>query len=214
MGVNMAGFGIVDDDACREAARQEIIRRFYKTECDYKTGNVSADAVERIRLLMNENKIETSERSVVKPALEKAESSCSAAVAVQLEDGRFVTGKSSKLMTACAGAVLNAVKALSNIDDGMLLLAPVVLAPIIRLKKEVLREDKVKLSLGDVLTALSICAATNPIAEKAMDMLVRLRGCEAHASCILPENDLAVMRKLGMNYTCEPEFGSKDLYGF
>lgn len=77
-----------------------------------------------------------------------------------------------------------------------------------------LREDKVKLSLGDVLTALSICAATNPIAEKAMDMLVRLRGCEAHASCILPENDLAVMRKLGMNYTCEPEFGSKDLYGF
>ena len=214
MGVNMALSGIVDDDARREAARQEIIRRFYKTECDYKTGNVSADAVERIRLLMNENKIETSERSVVKPALEKAESSCSAAVAVQLEDGRFVTGKSSKLMTACAGAVLNAVKALSNIDDGMLLLAPVVLAPIIRLKKEVLREDKVKLSLGDVLTALSICAATNPIAEKAMDMLVRLRGCEAHASCILPENDLAVMRKLGMNYTCEPEFGSKDLYGF
>lgn len=214
MGVNMAGFGIVDDEACREAARQEIIRRFYKTECDYKTGNVSAEAVERIRLLMAENKIEASERRVVSPALEKSEKSGCAAVAIELENGRFVTGKSSKLMTACAGAVLNAVKALSHIGDEMLLLSPVVLAPIIRLKKEVLCEDRVKLSLGDVLTALSICAATNPVAEKAMDMLVRLRGCEAHASCILPEADLSVMRKLGMNCTCEPEFGSKDLYGF
>ena len=117
-------------------------------------------------------------------------------------------------MSACSSAVLNAVKALSNIDDEMLLLSPIILAPIIRLKKEVLGEDKVKLSLGDVLTALSICAATNPIAEKALDMLVSLRGCEAHASCILPESDMSVVRKLGINLTCEPEFGSKDLYGF
>ena len=117
-------------------------------------------------------------------------------------------------MSACASAALNAVKVLSNIDDDMLLLSPVVLAPIIQLKKEVLREDKVKLDLNDVLTALSICAATNPIAEKAMNMLVRLSGCEAHSSCILPEKDLSVMRKLGVNITCEPEFGSKDLYGF
>ena len=214
MGVNMAGSGIVDDEACRAAARQEIIRRYYKAECDYKTGNGGAEAVERIRLLMNENKIEFSERKVAKYALERAEACGSAAVAIELEDGRAVTGKSSKLMTACSSAVLNAVKTLSNIADEMLLLSPVVLAPIIQLKKEVLREDKVKLALGDVLTALSICAATNPIAEKAMDMLVKLRGCDAHASCILPESDVAVMRKLGINLTCEPEFGTKDLYGF
>lgn len=214
MGVNMAGFGIVDDDVCREASRQEIIRRYYKTECDYKTGNVGADAVERIRLLMNENKIEVSERKVTHFALERAEACGCAVVALELQDGRVVTGKSSKLMTACSSAVLNAVKTLSNIADEMLLLSPVVLAPIIQLKKEVLREDKVKLALGDVLTALSICAATNPIAEKAMDMLVRLRGCDAHASCILPESDISVVRKLGINLTCEPEFGSKDLYGF
>lgn len=214
MGVNMAGFGIVDDEVCREASRQEIIRRYYKTECDYKTGNVGADAVERIRLLMNENKIEVSERKVTHFALERAEACGCAAVALELQDGRVVTGKSSKLMTACSSAVLNAVKTLSNIADEMLLLSPVVLAPIIQLKKEVLREDKVKLALGDVLTALSICAATNPIAEKAMDMLVKLRGCDAHASCILPENDISVVRKLGINLTCEPEFGSKDLYGF
>ena len=214
MGVNMAGFGIVDDEVCRAAARQEIIRRYYKAACDYKTGNLSTEAVERIRLLMNENKIELSERSVAKVALDRAESCSSAAVALQLEDGTFVTGRSSNLMTACSSAVLNAVKTLSHIADEMLLLSPIVLAPIIKLKKEVLREDKVKLSLGDVLTALSICAATNPVAEKAMDMLVRLRGCDAHASCILPENDLSVMRKLGINLTCEPEYGTKDLYGF
>ena len=214
MGVNMAGYGIVDDETCRAAARQEIIRRYYKTACDYKTGNTTADALERIRLLINENKIDLSERKVVAHALEKAEISGSASVAIELENGAFVTGKSNKLMTACASAALNAVKSLSNIDDDMLLLSPVVLAPIIQLKKEVLREDKVKLDLNDVLTALSICAATNPIAEKAMNMLVRLSGCEAHGSCILPEKDLSVMRKLGVNITCEPEFGSKDLYGF
>ena len=214
MGVNMAGFGIVDDEVCRAASRQEIIRRYYKAVCDYKTGNASEDCVERIRLLMNENKIDLSERKVVRPALEKAERSGSASVAFELENGCFVTGKSSKQMTACASAALNAVKVLSDIPDEMLLLSPVVLAPIMQLKKEVLREDKVKLSLGDVLTALSICAATNPIAEKAMNMLSCLRGCDAHASCILPENDLSVMRKLGVNLTCEPEFGSKDLYGF
>ena len=214
MGVNMAGFGIVDDEACRFAARQEIVRRFYKTACDYKTGNVSGEAFERIKLLMNENKIAADERACVKPALDKAEKSSSTAVAIELEDGRFVTGKSSKQMTGCASAVLNAVKALSGIADGMLLLSPVVLAPIISLKKEVLREDKVKLSLADVLTALSICAATNPIAEQAMNMLVRLRGCDAHSSCILPENDQTFMRKLGVNMTCEPEFATKDLYGF
>lgn len=214
MGVNMAGYGIVDDEVCREAARQEIIRRYYKIACDYKTGNVTADAFERIRLLMNENKISIDERACVKPALEKAESSGCSAVAIGLDGGGFVTGKSNKLMTACASAVLNAVKTLSRIADDMLLLSPIVLAPIIQLKKEVLREDKVKLSLGDVLTALSICAATNPIAEKAMNMLVRLRGCDAHSSCILPESDQGMMRKLGINMTCEPEFGTKDLYGF
>ena len=214
MGVNMAGFGIVDDEAVRNAARQEIVRRYFKAECDYKMGNCTKDTVERIRLLMNENKLSVNDRAVVKPTLDKAESAGCAAVAIELDDGTFVTGKSNKLMTACASAVLNAIKTLSKIADDMLLLSPIVLSPIIGLKKDVLREDKVKLSLGDVLTALSICAATNPIAEKAMSMLVDLRDCEAHSSCILPEADQSVMRKLGIRLTCEPEYGSKDLYGF
>ena len=214
MGVNMAGFAIVDDEACRDASRQEIIRRYYKAACDYKTGNGGADAVERIRLLMNQNKIFAEERAVIAPALAKAEKVNGTAVAIQLENGETVTGRSSKLMSACSSAVLNAIKSLSSISDDMLLLSPIVLAPIIKLKKEVFLDDKVKLTLGDVLAALSICAATNPVAEKAMDMLVRLRGCEAHASCILPESDMRYVRKLGLNLTCEPEFGTRDLYGF
>lgn len=214
MGVNMAGFAIVDDEACREASRQEIIRRYYKAACDYKTGNGTADAVERIRLLMNQNKISVEERTVIKPALEKAEKCNGTAVAIRLDSGETVTGRSSNLMSACSSAVLNAIKSLSSISDDMLLLSPIILAPIIKLKKEVLCEDKVKLNLGDVLTALSICAATNPVAEKALDMLVSLRGAEAHSSCILPESDMRYVRKLGINMTSEPEFGTKDLYGF
>ena len=214
MGVNMAGLCIFDDDACREASCQEIIRRYYKAACDYKSGNSDEAALQRIQLLMNENKISVDERTIVRAALEKAEKCNSHAVAIQLEDGRIVTGKSSKLMSACSGAVLNAVKLLSDLSDDILLLSPIVLAPIITLKKEVLREDKIKLNLSDVLTALSICAATNPVVEKAMDKLKALKDCEAHSSCILPEGDLSVMRKLGVNVTCEPEFGTKDLYGF
>ena len=214
MGVNMAGFAIVDDEACKEASRQEIIRRYYKAACDYKTGNGSSEAVERILLLMNQNKISADDRPVVKSALSKAERSNSAAVALLLDGGMTVTGRSSKLMSACSSAVLNAIKALSSIQDDMLLLSPIVLAPIIELKKEVLKEDKIKLNLGDVLTALSICAATNPIAEKAMGMLVKLLGCEGHSSCILPESDMRYVLKLVINMTSEPEFGTKDLYGF
>ena len=214
MGVNMAGFAVCDDEVTRSAARQEIIRRYYKAACDYKSGNSDEAALQRIQLLMNENKISVDERTIVRAALEKAEKCNSHAVAIQLEDGRIVTGKSSKLMSACSGAVLNAVKLLSDLSDDILLLSPIVLAPIITLKKEVLREDKIKLNLSDVLTALSICAATNPVVEKAMDKLKALKDCEAHSSCILPEGDLSVMRKLGVNVTCEPEFGTKDLYGF
>ena len=214
MGVNMVGFAISDDEVVRQAARQEIIRRYYKAACDYKSGNSNEDARQRIQLLMNDHKISTDEREVVKAALDKAEQCNAHAVAIRLDDGRTVTGKSSKLMSACSGAILNAVKLLSHLPDDMLLLSPIVLAPIITLKKEVLREDKIKLTLSDVLTALSICAATNPAVEKAMNKLIELKDCEAHSTCILPEGDLSVMRKLGVNVTCEPEFGTKDLYGF
>lgn len=115
-------------------------------------------------------------------------------------------------MTACSACILNAVKALAKIDDDMLLLLPIVLEPITKLKKEIFCVDKDKLNLYDVLTALSICAATNPMAQAAMNQLSNLRGVEAHGSCILNDTDMSVLRKLGIHITCEPEFASKDLY--
>ena len=212
MGVNMAGFAITDDEAVRYAANQEIIRRYYKAACDYKQGLCDASVPQRIMLLMNESKLSLEDRKVVKPALEKAAQSGESAVAIQLEDGRFITGRTTSLMTACSACVLNSVKALAGISDDMLLLLPLVLEPIKSLKKDVFRADKDKLNLYDVLTALSICAATNTLAQAALNMLPRLRGLEAHGSCMLNDTDMGVLRKMGVNITCEPEFASKDLY--
>ena len=212
MGVNMAGSAITDDEAVRYAANQEIIRRYYKAACDYKQGLCDAAVPQRIMLLINESKLSLEDRKVVKPALEKAAATGESAVAIQLEDGRFITGRTTSLMTACSACVLNSVKALAGIDDKMLLLLPIVLEPIKSLKKDVFKADKDKLNLYDVLTALSICAATNPMAQTALEMLPRLRGLEAHGSCMLNDTDMGVMRKMGMNITCEPEFASKDLY--
>lgn len=213
MGVNMAGFAITDDEVVRKAGRQEIIRRFYKTSCDYKQGLCDISAPQRIRLLMNENKIPFSERTVVEPALKKAEQSLSPSVAIELPDGRIVVGRASGLMTSCSSAVLNAIKMLADIADDELLLSPAVLEPITRLKKEVLHRDKFRLNLADVLTALSICAADDETVNKAYLKLTLLKDCEAHSSCMLPEIDMSMLRKLGVNVTCEPEFATKELYG-
>lgn len=213
MGVNMAGFAITNDEVVRKAARQEIIRRYFKAACDYKQGITDLAASQRIMLLMNENKIPIDERAVVKPCLAKAESTKKPSVALQLADGRIVSGKATVLMTSCSSVVLNAVKTLANIDDDILLLSPAVLEPIIKLKKDVLHGDKAKLNLADVLTALSISAATDKMVEKAFNSLHLLMDCEAHSSCMLPEIDLSMLRKLGVNITSEPEFATTALYG-
>lgn len=212
MGVNMAGNAIINDEICREAGRQEIIRRFYKTSCDYKQGLCDISAPQRIQLLMNENKISVSDRKVVAPAIEKAEKSESPAFAIELPDGRIVAGKTSRLMTCCSGAILNAIKAMANIKDKELLLSPEVLEPIRRLKKEVLHGDKNRLNLADVLTALSICAVNDETVQTAYSKLTLLKGCEGHATCMIPDIDMSMLRKLGLNVTCEPEFATKELY--
>lgn len=213
MGVNMAGYAITDDEVVRKASRQEIIRRYFKASCDYKQGLCGDNAPQRIKLLMNENKISVSERVVVEPALKKAEKSGSPCVAIELPDGRIVTGRRTKLMTSCSAATLNAVKALANIDDDALLLSPEVLTPITGLKKEILHSDKSVLNLADVLTALSICAVNDEKVKSAYEKLADLKDCEAHSSCMIPDIDASMFRKLGVNLTCEPEFASKELYG-
>lgn len=212
MGVNMAGYGISDDEVVRDAAKQEIIRRYYKARCDYKQGRGDLETVERIESLMNELELSTNDRKVVAPALAKAEKSGEHAVAIELPDGKIVTGRSGELLTASAAAVLNSVKERAGIRDEMLLMSPVVLEPIIKMKTEVLRSKQKNLSLTDVLLALSICAATNPVASLAVTELKKLENCEAHASCMLTSSDDSALRSLGINVTCEAEYPSSDLY--
>ncbi len=212
MGVNMIGSCIEDDAVVQRAARQEIVRRFYKTSEDYVKGKQDMEATKRIEFLMSSLDLHTTERAVVKPALDKAEESSHSVIAIQLHDGRIVTGKSSKLMNDTASVMLNSVKALAGIADEILLISPIVLEPIIRMKKEILGSRYPVLKLEEVLQALSISAATNPTAELALKQLPKLRGCEAHSSDIITRDDNDTFLKLGVNLTCEPKFPTTDLY--
>ncbi|MEG0770785.1 MAG: DUF1846 domain-containing protein [Clostridia bacterium] len=211
MGVNMAGYCIIDDEATQKAACDEIIRRYYKVMCDYKQGKATTDTIQKIELILNQINLKPDSRLVVKPALLKSEASGTVAIALELQTGEIITGKTSNLLSASSALILNAIKKLSNIDDEMLLLSPIVIEPIIKLK-QTLKSKNTALNLEETLISLSICAATNPIIKQIIDNLGKLKDCEAHSSNILGPNDTIMIRKLGINLTCEPEFSSKDLY--
>ena len=212
MGVNMAGKCIIDDEACREASRQEIIRRYYHVRCDERQGRVSEEAVFKVELLMNQAGVGIEDRKVVSAALERAEETGMPAAALQLEDGSIVTGKTSSLLGASAAVLLNALKKLGGISHRMPLISPVVIEPIQKLKTQHLGNRNPRLHTDEILIALSISAATNPTAEMALKQLPKLHGCEAHSSVILSQVDDSVFRKLGVNLTCEPQYQSKKLY--
>ena len=212
MGVNMAGYAIVDDEAVRAAASQEIIRRYYKALCDHKQGKGSQDAVDKIKRIMQELSLTTADRAVVAPALAKSESSGVAAAAIQLPDGPIVTGKASNLMSACSSCVLNAIKAIAGIDDSLTLISPIILEPILKLKIDILGSRSSVLKVDDVLAALSIKAATNTLTARAMAALPKLRDCEMHSTCMLHSGDEGTLRKMGLRLTSEPEYPSKDLF--
>ena len=212
MGVNMVGNCIIDDEVCCEAAKQEILRRYYKARCDHKNGTGDIETAHLIERLMKNVGITPADRRVVAPALEKAAKVECPVFSIELADGRIITGKEISLMTAPATALINAVKALSGIADEIFLLSPVVIEPIQRMKGEVLGDRVLRLGLEEVLIALSICAATNSMVELAMTKLAELRGCEAHSTTMLTGADERLLRKLGLNFTCEPVFPGKDLF--
>ena len=212
MGVNMAGYAIVDDEAVRAAASQEIIRRYYKALCDHKQGKGSQDAVDKIKRIMQELSLTTADRAVGAPALAKSESSGVAAAAIQLPDGPIVTGKASNLMSACSSCVLNAIEAIAGIDDSLTLISPIILEPILKLKIDILGSRSSVLKVDDVLAALSITAATNTLTARAMAALPKLRDCEMHSTCMLHSGDEGTLRKMGLRLTSEPEYPSKDLF--
>jgi uncharacterized protein (UPF0371 family) len=212
MGVNMVGNCIVDDDACRTAARLEIIRRYFHERCSCTKGLGSVDTVNKIKLLLNKTGITTDERPVIAAATDKADSAGCPAAAIDLGDGRIATGRTSSLLGASAAVLLNAIKMLGDIDDDITLISPTIIEPVQRLKVDNMGNHNPRLHTDEVLIALSICAVSNPIAAKAMEQLPKLHGLEAHSSVMLSSVDENVFRKLGMNLTCEPQYQTKKLY--
>lgn len=204
MGVNMAGFCIVDDEACREASRQEIIRRYYQALNKIAQDGVARDEAYKIELLMKQAKITPADRQVVSPALALSKEIGAPAAALELPDGKIVVGKTKELLGASAAVLLNAVKELGGIDHDLDLISPESIAPIQKLKVNYLGSVNPRLHTDEVLIALSICAATDENAQKALDQLPKLRGCQVHTSVMLSDVDLKIFKKLGIDLTCEP----------
>ena len=212
MGVNMAGYCITDDEIVCHAAKQEIIRRYYQALCSAKRGIYTNAQVIKAEMIENRAGVSAADRPVIQAALDRAAETGNPAMALALTDGRMITGKTSDLIGASAGALLNALKVLANIHHDIDLISPIVIEPITRLKRNNFGSENPRLHSDEVLLALSICAATNPTAELAMRQLPKLRGCEAHSSVILSRVDSDTYRRLGINFTCEPSYQTDKLY--
>ncbi|MDH7511742.1 MAG: DUF1846 domain-containing protein [Clostridiales bacterium] len=221
MGVNCAGMAIIDDSAVREAARQELIRRYFRYRCEYVMGFVDRETVQRAELLMKELGIKPEDRRVVDPARKAAEEArvqgkgnngvfCGAAV--ELRDGSIVTGKNSRLMHAASSLILNAVKQIAEIPDKIHLLSPAIVQSVGNLKQNILGGRSVSLDVEEVLISLSINASSSPAAGLALEKLGELRGCEVHLTHIPTPGDEAGLRRLGVNLTSDPTFSSKNLF--
>ncbi len=206
MGVNMVGNCIIDDTAVREASAQEIIRRYYVAMCDQKQGKVADEVVRKLELLMKKAGVDASDRKVVEAALTKAEQTGKPAAAMELPNGAIITGKTSDLLGASAALLLNALKTLAGLEDDLHLISPEVIDPIQHLKVDHFGNRNPRLHTDEILIALSICAATDPRAEQAMEQLGRLRGCEVHSSVILSSVDETTFKRLGVNLTCQPRY--------
>ncbi|MBQ9331045.1 MAG: DUF1846 domain-containing protein [Oscillibacter sp.] len=212
MGVNMAGYCIMDDDVCCDASRQEILRRYYTACVERAQGKGGDDPVRRLELVMQQGGVTPAICPAVSAALLKAETTHAPAGAMVLADGRIVTGKTSDTLGAASALLLNALKAVGGIDDHFELISAQVLEPICRLKTQYLGHKNPRLHTDEVLMALTISALTNPLAEMAQQQLPKLRGCDAHFSVILSDVDEKLFRRLGVNVSCEPQYETKGLY--
>ena len=212
MGVNMVGNCIIDDEVCRHASKLEIIRRYYSAAVSVRQGLSDPGEQRKIELIMNKCGITADYRPVIAAAMARAEETENPAMALELPDGRIVTGKTSSLLGAASACLLNALKELAGMNKELLLISPGVIEPIQHLKVEHMGNRNPRLHTDEILVALSICAVTNPMAEMAMDQLDKLRGCEAHSSVILSRVDENLFQKLGVNVTFEPRYQVKKLF--
>lgn len=229
MGVNRAGFCITDDEVVCAAANQEIIRRFFAASCDYKKGLTTVETFQRTKLLMEELQLKDEDRPVVlkareyakvleerrlmeNPDLDLERMDPLAVAALELSDGRLITGRGSELMTATAAGLLNALKVLGGINDRLHLLSPVILEPMQKLKQEVLKLNDCALDTTEVLMALSISAATNTMADLALQQLRELKSCQAHVTVMLSHSEKEAYRRLGIDTSTDPVFATNNLY--
>ncbi|MBR6509504.1 MAG: DUF1846 domain-containing protein [Clostridia bacterium] len=212
MGVNMAGFAISDDEIVRDAAKQEIIRRYFSALVNLRQGMGESGDVAKIELLMKQAGVSVEDRLVVSAALDKAEKTKAPAVALELNDGTIITGKTSSLLGASSSLLLNCLKVLAGIPDEIDLISPTIIEPIQKLKTDIMGNHNPRLHTDEILIALSICAATSDVAKAALDNAYKLKGTEAHSTVILSRVDENVFRKLGVNITFEPTYQTKKLY--
>ncbi len=221
MGVNRAGYGIIEDDIVREAAKQEVIRRYFRYRCEYAMGFTDKDTVQRVELLMKDLNVKPDDRRVVAPANQAAQDAflsdkgnkgifCGAAL--ELKDGTIVKGKNSPLLHASSSLMLNAIKQLAGIPHDVPLLTAKILESITNLKKEILQAKSLSLDLEETLISLGISAATNPTVQQAITMLKELKGCEVHLTHIPTPGDEMGLKRLGVNLTSEPNFSTKNLF--
>lgn len=220
MGVNRVGFGITNDTVVKEASKQEIIRRCFSIECDFKKGLADDEAVHRIKLIMEEVDLKKEDRGAVQPARQYAEvlrkrtegTDMPAVIAFELPDGRKITGRTTSLMDSCSAAILNAIKALANISDDIFLLSPLILETIQNMKTKDLHSKLTSLNANEILIALAISAVTNPTAQLAYEKLSELEGVQAHSTVMLSKNDEQTIRELGIDVSCDPIYPSENLY--
>lgn len=212
MGVNMAGRAISDDEVCRNASKQEVLRRYYKALVTERRAEADPVQSERLAVLMASLNLTREDRPTVRPALDTEKRTKGPAAAIELADGTILTGKTSTLLGACSALLLNALKFLAGIDDKIDLLAPATIGPIQQLKTDHLGSLNPRLHTDEVLIALAVSATTNPTAAAALEQLHRLRGCDVHSTTILGSVDEGIFRSLGVQVTSEPVFTQKSLY--
>lgn len=212
MGVNMAGYAIIDDEECCRSSKQEIIRRYYEAMVARRKGEAGDSPVQKLELLMEKAGITIADRPVVSAANIKDEQTGVPAAAMELPDGTVITGKTSSMLGASSALILNALKYFAGIDDAIKLISPEVLAPIMDLKVQYLGDHNPLLHLDELLIALSMESIHNEAAKAAYACLPKLAGLEVHSSVILSQVDVGVFKKLGVNLTCEPRYEGNKLY--
>lgn len=212
MGVNMAGFAIVDNDVVERASKDEIIRRYLNARVDYKNGKINLETLEKASGLLQKVGVSVSDRKCVAMALEKKEKTNADAMAMELEDGTIITAKTSSLLLAPSALILNALKHYAHISDELPLLPRMIIEPITKLKTEILGNHNPKLHVNEVLNALAISAQTNPLAELVIKELPKLKNAQAHSTIILSEVDMNALKKLKIDVTCEPEHYAHRFY--